>query len=122
MLGFDLEYRILYDDPDFRFAPRRTRREAKDLIHALLNKDPQLRLGHLGADEVKDHEFFVGTNWAKVSSRTQNPPPFVPCLSSSDDVSNFDDEFTQGSFRLSLSSKTSSLKYSHVNSFSFGLA
>ena len=45
--------RILYEDPDFRYAPRRTRLEAKDLIRVLLDKEPTDRLGHMGADEVK---------------------------------------------------------------------
>ena len=114
------DFRILYDDPDFRYTLCRTTREVKELISALLEKDPTERLGHNGAEEVKSHDFFIGTNWTKVMTRSITPS-FVPCLSSSEDVSNFDTEFTSDSIRLSFNSK-SSIKYSHVNSFSYGLA
>ncbi|EFN57260.1 hypothetical protein CHLNCDRAFT_6687, partial [Chlorella variabilis] len=39
--------------------------QAKDLITRLLAKDPRQRLGaHAGADEVKQHPWFDGVNWA----------------------------------------------------------
>lgn len=37
---------------------------ARQLIHALLNRDPATRLGsHGGASAIKDHAFFRGINW-----------------------------------------------------------
>jgi len=59
----------------------------------LLEKEPEERLGHEGADQVKNHVFFEGTNWEAVSKQL-NPPPFVPDLTSDVDVSNFDNLFT----------------------------
>ncbi|XP_074581627.1 serine/threonine-protein kinase D6PKL1-like [Curcuma longa] len=46
---------------------------AKDLIRALLAKEPENRLGSVtGAAEIKQHPFFAGINWALIRSV---PPP-----------------------------------------------
>ena len=88
-----LYFRILNNDVDFRYAPRGTPPATKDIILSLLEKEPEERLGHEGADQVKNHVFFEGTNWEAVSKQL-NPPPFVPDLTSDVDVSNFDNLFT----------------------------
>ncbi|PIA52889.1 hypothetical protein AQUCO_01000630v1 [Aquilegia coerulea] len=45
----------------------------KQLIYRLLHRDPKNRLGsHEGANEIKQHPFFRGINWALV--RCTNPP------------------------------------------------
>ncbi|EPS60863.1 hypothetical protein M569_13937 [Genlisea aurea] len=45
----------------------------RDLIRALLVKEPQCRLGYKrGAGEIKQHPFFEGVNWALI--RCANPP------------------------------------------------
>lgn len=37
---------------------------AKQLVHSLLKRDPDNRLGsNCGANEIKDHTFFRGINW-----------------------------------------------------------
>ncbi|KAK4491072.1 hypothetical protein RD792_001794 [Penstemon davidsonii] len=48
---------------------------ARQLIHALLNRDPSSRLGsnNGGANEIKQHPFFRGINWPLI--RCMNPPP-----------------------------------------------
>ncbi|GAB4852985.1 Phototropin-2 [Ancistrocladus abbreviatus] len=47
---------------------------ARQLIHALLNRDPASRLGSgNGAHEIKQHPFFRGINWPLIRCRT--PPP-----------------------------------------------
>nr|AML76705.1 putative LOV domain-containing protein [Actaea racemosa] len=47
--------------------------EAKQLIYRLLHKDPKNRLGSReGANEIKQHPFFRGLNWALV--RCESPP------------------------------------------------
>ncbi|CAN6380565.1 unnamed protein product [Urochloa humidicola] len=49
---------------------------AKDLITALLAKDPARRLGAtVGAAAIKRHPFFGGVNWALLRCAT---PPYVP--------------------------------------------
>ncbi|XP_047969084.1 phototropin-2-like isoform X2 [Salvia hispanica] len=47
---------------------------AKQLVHALLNRDPDSRLGsNGGANEIKEHPFFKGINWPLI--RCMSPPP-----------------------------------------------
>ncbi|KAJ9704699.1 hypothetical protein PVL29_002983 [Vitis rotundifolia] len=47
---------------------------ARQLIHALLNRDPASRLGsNSGANEIKQHLFFRGINWPLI--RCMSPPP-----------------------------------------------
>ncbi|KAL5206922.1 hypothetical protein ABZP36_035131 [Zizania latifolia] len=49
---------------------------AKDLVTALLAKDPMRRLGAtIGAAAIKRHPFFNGVNWALLRCAT---PPYVP--------------------------------------------
>nr|AHZ63852.1 phototropin [Stangeria eriopus] len=46
---------------------------AKELIYGLLQKDPTNRLGSSkGANEIKQHRFFVGVNWPLI--RCMDPP------------------------------------------------
>ncbi|XP_074576465.1 phototropin-1A-like [Curcuma longa] len=52
---------------------------AKQLIYRLLHRDPRNRLGSChGANEVKQHPFFHGINWALV--RCMNPPKLAAPL------------------------------------------
>ncbi|XP_058207881.1 phototropin-2-like isoform X1 [Rhododendron vialii] len=47
---------------------------ARQLIHALLNRDPGSRLGsNSGANEIKQHSFFHGIHWPLI--RCMSPPP-----------------------------------------------
>ncbi|KAI3824430.1 hypothetical protein L1987_05889 [Smallanthus sonchifolius] len=47
---------------------------ARQLIHALLNRDPASRLGSIGgATAIKEHAFFRGINWPLI--RCMSPPP-----------------------------------------------
>ncbi|XP_031102833.1 phototropin-2-like [Ipomoea triloba] len=47
---------------------------ARQLIHALLNRDPACRLGsNSGANEIKQHPFFREINWPLI--RCMSPPP-----------------------------------------------
>ncbi|XP_073312531.1 phototropin-2-like isoform X2 [Primulina huaijiensis] len=46
----------------------------RQLIHALLNRDPDSRLGsNTGANEIKKHPFFNGIDWPLI--RCMSPPP-----------------------------------------------
>ncbi|EEF47983.1 phototropin-2 [Ricinus communis] len=46
---------------------------ARQLINALLSKDPEIRLGsRTGANEIKQHPFFRGINWPLI--RCMSPP------------------------------------------------
>ena len=64
--------------------------ELKDLILKLIAKEPERRLGHKGAEEVKSHPFFKGIHWEDVLKKRLRPP-FVPTLTSQQDVRYFRD-------------------------------
>ncbi|XP_008462011.1 phototropin-2-like [Cucumis melo] len=63
---------ILYKDLTFPISIQ-VSLAAKQLIDALLQRDPARRLGsRTGADEIKRHPFFREVNWPKI--RTMTPP------------------------------------------------
>ncbi|MES1907733.1 MAG: hypothetical protein MHM6MM_000792 [Cercozoa sp. M6MM] len=69
--------------------------ECKDLIIKLLNRDPDARLGSSAADieEIKAHPFFDCIDWDEMMAKTIEPV-YKPVVTSKDDVSNFDTQFT----------------------------
>mmetsp|Transcript_46124 Transcript_46124/g.51579 ORF Transcript_46124/g.51579 Transcript_46124/m.51579 type:complete len:678 (+) Transcript_46124:142-2175(+) len=68
---------------------------AKHVLRGLLTKDPTRRLGSgpKDADEIKPHRFFDSIDWEKLQ-RGEIAPPWAPQISSSQDTSQFDSEFT----------------------------
>lgn len=42
---------------------------SRTFIAALLDRNPEKRLGRQGFDEVKNHEFFNGLDWELVEKR-----------------------------------------------------
>merc|ERR1711962_1968185 len=70
--------------------------DARDLIKKLLKRQISQRLGSGpgDADPIKTHTFFRHIAWADVISRRLDPP-FKPVLTSEDDVSQFDSNFTR---------------------------
>ena len=55
--------------------PTRISDSAQDLIVKLLNRNPLKRLGsERGAEELKEHRFFQGTDWEAVYNRELSPP------------------------------------------------
>jgi len=75
--------------------------EAKHLISSLLDRNPKTRLGCRlrGVSEIKEHPFFKPIDWVKLFRREINSP-WQPKMLSDEDVSNFDEYFTQQSPRL----------------------
>lgn len=45
--------------------------EACDLMGRLLNKDPKLRLGYSGCEDIKNHPWFKGVYWELVAKKKQ---------------------------------------------------
>mmetsp|Transcript_15038 Transcript_15038/g.21077 ORF Transcript_15038/g.21077 Transcript_15038/m.21077 type:complete len:1067 (+) Transcript_15038:189-3389(+) len=70
--------------------------EMRLLLQGLLRRNIKKRLGSgtRGAEDIKNHEFFVGVRWDIVDKKGLTPP-FIPKLKNSTDVSNFDPEFTR---------------------------
>ncbi len=61
--------------------------ECRDLIDALLQVDPDIRLGHGGASELKEHPWFAGLDWDNLA---RAKAAFVPQLDCESDTSYFD--------------------------------
>ena len=53
----------------------------QDLMKRLLTKEPNKRLGHVAAKDIKDHPWFEKLNWDALLHRNIKPP-FMPKLSS----------------------------------------
>jgi serine/threonine protein kinase len=67
----------------------------KNLIVALLNRDPTKRLGSLNdVEDIKAHPFFATLNWDKLTKK-EIDPPYKPKVKAADDTSNFDETFTK---------------------------
>lgn len=61
--------------------------EARDFMERLLAIDPTKRLGANGADEVKNHPFFAGIDWDKV---TTTEAAFIPQVTDPESTDYFD--------------------------------
>lgn len=68
--------------------------EAKSILKGLLTRDPSIRLGTKGADEIKKHPFFAKHLDFKKLLAKQIKPPFKPNVTSAIDTANFDVVFT----------------------------
>jgi len=70
--------------------------DARDLIRKLLKRQICQRLGSgiADADPIKAHPFFKHIRWVDVIARKLDPP-FKPVLTSEDDTSQFDSNFTK---------------------------
>lgn len=68
---------------------------ARGLIAALLERDPEQRIGNGPEDveTIKMHPFFDGLKWDDLLAK-KIKPEFVPQVKNASDTSNFDDEFT----------------------------
>lgn len=89
---------ILTDEPLY---PIQMGRESVDILQKLLTRDPEKRLGASATDakEIMQHPYFRNIDWDDILNlRVQ--PPYMPEVKSSHDVSNFDDEFTSETPRL----------------------
>ena len=60
---------------------------AKDFMQRLMTLDPSRRLGANGADEVRQHAFFAGIDWDKV---TTTEAAFIPQVTDPESTDYFD--------------------------------
>lgn len=70
--------------------------DAQSLLRSLFKRNPANRLGSgpRGSDEVKEHSFFSSIDFDKLY-RKEITPPFIPTISKSDDLFNFDRDITK---------------------------
>jgi cGMP-dependent protein kinase len=82
-----------WDGETMRF-PSHFSAEVKDLILKLLKPNPSLRLGCLkgGAQDVQDHKWFDGIDWAAMMAK-KLPAPWKPTIKDDKDLSRFTDEY-----------------------------
>ncbi|PVV02178.1 hypothetical protein BB560_003380, partial [Smittium megazygosporum] len=78
---------LIYTEDDLQPSIPNISPEARDLIKRLLEKDPKIRLGTNGVDEVKNHLFFKAVEWDEILSKQ---PAFVPAVEGFDDTDYFD--------------------------------
>jgi serine/threonine protein kinase len=76
---------------------------ARDLVKQLLIDDPVLRLE---ISQIKQHQFFKGTDWSKIRMR-QMDPPFVPNVEE-----QISEDFLRQPKKSMILSQYSSKKYS----------
>ena len=69
--------------------------EARDLMDRLMCSDPVRRLGARGADEVKQHVFFTGIDWATISTAEAS---FVPEIADPESTDYFDSRGAASTF------------------------
>lgn len=71
------------------------------VLQALLTKDPAQRLGSSERDalDIMEHEYFSDVDFDDIY-HMRIPPPYLPEISSEHDFSNFDQEFTSETPRL----------------------
>ncbi|KAG0211922.1 hypothetical protein BGX28_007204 [Mortierella sp. GBA30] len=89
--------RVLEDELEF---PPEMDPYTMNFLAALLERDPEHRLGSYGASYVKEHPYFALIDW-DMAMQKKLPCPYIPELVSEEDLSNFDDTFLTMTPRLS---------------------
>lgn len=115
---------ILMEEVKF---PKTLSVDARNLLSALLVKDPNRRLGG-GPEDAKEimvHPFFVYINWQDLAEKKVQPP-FKPQVTSDIDTRYFDSEFTGQSVELTppghggpLNSISEEMEQPYFQQFSF---
>lgn len=84
----ELFNRIKFSGPKY---PSSLSDEQKDIIKALLRKDPIKRLGSNSVKEIKNHRWFRKINWDDLINKKYQAPS--PVIRDQDDLQHFEDEF-----------------------------
>jgi len=83
--------------------PQTMSENAVALLEALLQRDVNLRLKD--PPQIKQHAFFQGINWDALFAK-KVPPPYIPPVTSEDDISQIDPVFVEEPARISVSEGT----------------
>jgi len=75
------------------FIPGYLSKELQDLLHKLLDKNPEKRLGSLNDfEDIKNHPWFKSIDWTMMINKKCEPPT-IPYVKSELDTRNFDKVF-----------------------------
>lgn len=89
-----------------------------DFLGDLLERDPTKRLGcHKREEYIKHHVYFAehyDTNDWNLIEAKEFTPSFIPELLNKKDVSNFDEEFTNGDGVAELENEVTKTNYSKM--------
>jgi hypothetical protein len=64
-------------------------RESADFINQLITRKPELRLGHQGIEQIKEHPWFDDFNWSELYYKSMIAP-FIP-----ENTDNFDKKYSE---------------------------
>uniref|UniRef100_F1KWE3 Protein kinase C n=1 Tax=Ascaris suum TaxID=6253 RepID=F1KWE3_ASCSU len=83
--------------------PKSMSKESVSLCKALLQKNPQKRLGcgQTSSRDIQEHPFFRRIDWNKIENR-QVQPPFKPKLKHEASTENFDPQFLKLPLKLTM--------------------
>ena len=70
-----IDYATIHMEP--QLGEKYFNESAADICRLLLNKNPTIRLGSKGCEEIMAHPWFKPVKWDKIVSDTE-PPPFIP--------------------------------------------
>ena len=49
-------------------------KDCRDFLGSLLNRNPQIRLGYNGVEEIKAHQYFSNIDWELLDAKKLEPP------------------------------------------------
>ncbi len=74
------------------YYPNDISEDIVDFLNKIFIANPLLRLGHNGAEEIKNHPFFKPVNWDVIIDKKQRPP-FMPRIQNLFDTKYIHQEF-----------------------------
>lgn len=79
------EVRLYIIKWEIKLSKYKFSKTAYKFLRALLDKNPETRLGANGIDEIKNHDFFRGIDWEELYKKNLDPP-YIPNLKSEADM------------------------------------
>ena len=68
---FNVKIFLQHDKLEF---PDHMGKDCRDFLGSLLNRNPQIRLGYNGVEEIKAHQYFSNIDWELLDAKKLEPP------------------------------------------------